>query len=190
MLRALAGNAGQASAKPQSSAEISASATGPILPSSVLSKVEQYLKKNCRQPAVRSHSRAARLSSTACRTGVVRDFSATTTASALGAASSGRGTPISCTVRIPPRTSMEQRSVAPVKSSAIAPSSMASSSRWQHQYVAVANGYGKPATQRLTQTRLLPRGDGGGVRGARIARGVSSAVDQRTLHAERSARNA
>src|SRR5262249_21981424 len=159
-LRAFAGNAGQASAKPQPSAAISASATGPILPASVLSNVEQYLKKNCRHTAERSQASAARLSSTAWRTGAVRDFSATTTASASGTGSFGRGSPISCTVRMPPRTSIEQRSVAPVKSSAIAPSSMASSSRWQHQYVAVAYGYGKPAAQRLPQACLLPCADG------------------------------
>ncbi len=46
---------------------------------------------------------------------------ATTTASASGTGSSAAGVPITCTVRMPPRTSIEQRSVAPVKSSAIAP---------------------------------------------------------------------
>ena len=97
---------------------------------------------------------------------------------------------MSCTVRMPPRTSMEQRSVAPVKSSAIAPSSMASSSRWQDQYVAVADGYGKPAAQRLPKTRLLPLGDGIGVCRPSVARGIGGAVDQRALHAERGARNA
>jgi hypothetical protein len=36
-----------------------------MLPASVLSKVEQYLKKNCRHPADRSQASAARLSSIA-----------------------------------------------------------------------------------------------------------------------------
>ena len=45
---------------------------------------------------------------------------------------------------MPPRTSMVPRSVAPVKSSAMQPSSMASSSRWREcQYVAVTDAYGK-----------------------------------------------
>ncbi len=99
-MRSLAGKAGQASAKPHRSASTSASATGPILPASVLSKVEQYLKKNCRHPAACSQRSAARLSRTASPAGTVRDFSATTTASASGGGPSG--TPISCTVRIPP----------------------------------------------------------------------------------------
>ena len=86
---------------------------------------------------------------------------------------------------MPPRTSMEQRSVAPVKSSAIAPSSMASSSRWERQYVAVTDGYGKPAAQRLAKPRFLPRGDGIGARRLRAACGVGRAIDQRALHAER-----
>ena len=128
------------------------------------------------------------LSSIACRTGAVRDFNATTTASASGTGSSGCGTPMSCTVRMPPRTSMEQRSVAPVKSSAIAPSSMASPSRWQDQYVAVTDGYGKPAAKRLPEARFLPLGDGIGMRRPSVARGIGGAVDQRALHAERDAR--
>ena len=44
MVRALVGNAGQAMAMLAPSACISASATGPILPCGVESKVEQYLK--------------------------------------------------------------------------------------------------------------------------------------------------
>src|SRR5579872_412833 len=79
---------------------------------------------------------------------------------------------------MPPRTSIEQRSVAPVKSSAIAPSSMALTSRWEGQYVAVPNGYGKPAAQRLTQPHLLP---------ACIIR--ATAIDQCALHAKRRPRN-
>jgi hypothetical protein len=51
--------------------------------------------------------------------GMVRDFSATTTASLSGTTS---GTPITWTARIPCRTRVEARSVAPVKSSAMQPS--------------------------------------------------------------------
>jgi hypothetical protein len=36
------------------------SRTGPILPSGVESKVEQYLKRNCRHPCAFSHSSAAK----------------------------------------------------------------------------------------------------------------------------------
>jgi hypothetical protein len=50
---------------------------------------------------------------------MVRDFSATTMASASTA---DAGTPMVCTVRMPLRTSVLARSVAPVKSSAIQPS--------------------------------------------------------------------
>ena len=71
------------------SASSSASATGPILPFSVESKVEQYLKKNCRTPALRSHSSAASDIPMASSTGLVRDFRATTTASAAGTSVSG-----------------------------------------------------------------------------------------------------
>ena len=63
----------------------------------------------------------------ACAAGTVRLFSATTTASASGAAVPGPGTPISCTVRMPRRTRVLHKSVAPVKSSAIAPSSTVTS---------------------------------------------------------------
>ena len=44
MVRPLAGNAGQAMVNGVPSASISASATGPMLPFGVESKVEQYLK--------------------------------------------------------------------------------------------------------------------------------------------------
>ena len=44
MVRPLAGNAGQAMVKGDASASSSASATGPMLPAAVESKVEQYLK--------------------------------------------------------------------------------------------------------------------------------------------------
>ena len=139
-----------ASAKPQPSAWISASATGPMLPSSVLSKVEQYLKKNCRHPARRSQASAARLCCTASRTGAVRDFSATTTASASSGTAVSDGTPMSCTVRMPPRTSIEQRSVAPVKSSAMAPSSMVVSSNIAGMLARMVT----PASMRRSARRL------------------------------------
>ncbi len=53
---------------------------------------------------------------------MVRDLSATTTAS-TSSASGVAGTPMVWMVRMPPRTSMLARSVAPVKSSAMQPSS-------------------------------------------------------------------
>ena len=53
---------------------------------------------------------------------MVRDLSATTTAWASPGSIPAPGTPISCTVAMPWRTSMLARSVAPVKSSAMQPS--------------------------------------------------------------------
>ncbi len=117
------GKAGQAMEKSSPSASSSASATGPILPSSVESKVEQYLKKICRAPFPRSHSSAISDWSTASPAGMVRDFSATTTASASGTGWSASGTPITWIVRMPLATSVLARSVAPVWSSAMQPSS-------------------------------------------------------------------
>jgi hypothetical protein len=58
---------------------------------------------------------------------MVRDFRATTTASALGRRAAPCGTPMVCTVRMPARTSMLARSVAPVKSSAMQPSMVSAS---------------------------------------------------------------
>src|SRR5690606_10460556 len=58
------------------------SATGPILPWSVESKVEQYLKNSCRAPRASKASALARDQRTASSAGLVRDLSATTTASA------------------------------------------------------------------------------------------------------------
>jgi hypothetical protein len=103
-------------------ADSSASATGPMLPASVESNVEQYLKKNCRVPACLSAEMAASDCATASAAGIVRDLSATTMASAAGSGASFAGTPITCSVRMPPRTSMLARSVAPVRSSAMQPS--------------------------------------------------------------------
>src|SRR6185295_8812843 len=119
------GKAGQAIVKVSPRSASSASATGPILPASVESKVEQYLKKYWRAPAARSRSSAARDSATASAPGTVRDFSATTTASASNKGAPAAGTPITCTVRMPWRTSVLARSVAPVRSSAMQPRSSA-----------------------------------------------------------------
>src|SRR5580765_2372099 len=96
-----------------------------MLPASVESKVEQYLKKYWRAPAARSRSSAARDIDTASAAGIVRDFSATTMASASGKGSVAAGTPITCTVRMPWRTRVLARSVAPVRSSAMQPRSSA-----------------------------------------------------------------
>src|SRR3954453_16138887 len=133
MVRPVSGKAGHAIVKSLPSASRRASATGPMLPLSVLSKVEQYLKWIWRAPARRSQASASSDRSTASSGGQVRDFSATTTASASGMRSPSGGVPIAWTVRIPPLTSVLQRSVAPVKSSATAPSSigMSASRRWQ-----------------------------------------------------------
>ena len=81
--RPVSGKAGQAIAKSVPSASISASATGPILPASVESKVEQYLKKAWRTPQARSRSSASTDCATASAAGIARDLSATTTASTL-----------------------------------------------------------------------------------------------------------
>ena len=67
-------------------ASASASATGPILPASVESKVEQYLKMVCWQSWACSQARAASDWATASAAGMVRDFSATTPAWAAGSA--------------------------------------------------------------------------------------------------------
>jgi len=92
-----------------------------MFPSGVESKVEQTLKKNRSAPRPRSHRSEATLSCTACSTGALRDFSATTTASASGSSSSAEGTPITWVVRIPSCASTLAMSVAPVTSSAMTP---------------------------------------------------------------------
>ena len=83
------GKAGQAMVKSAPSSSSSASATGPILPASVESKVEQYLKKICLAPLALSQRQAASDCATASAAGMVRDFSATTMASACGASPRG-----------------------------------------------------------------------------------------------------
>src|SRR3954447_7235019 len=92
-----------------------------MLPAGVESNVEEILKKICRTPSSSSQASAARESRTASSAGVVRDFSATTTAS-TSPRSRSRATPKVWTTRMPSRRSVLQRSVAPVTSSAIAPS--------------------------------------------------------------------
>ncbi len=136
MVRPVVGKAGQAMAKSASSASNRASATGPMLPMSVESKVEQYLKKICRVPRPLSQARAASDSVTASCTGQVRDFKATTTASASPRSFrlAPEGTPLTCTVRMPFLTRVLARSVAPVKSSAMHPNTMdmgVASPRWR-----------------------------------------------------------
>src|SRR6478735_9800388 len=84
IVRPFSGKAGQNKVKSEPKASSNESATGPILPSSVESNVEQYLKKICRAPARRSQASASRLVATALAAGIVRLFCATTTASASG----------------------------------------------------------------------------------------------------------
>ncbi|MNI81044.1 hypothetical protein D3C73_1376240 [compost metagenome] len=109
--------------KSLSSASSRASLTGPMLPAAVESNVEQYLKKICSQPRSRNQRRASSDSFTASAAGRVLDLRAMTIASASRCpATSAAGMPMLCTVRMPPRTSMLARSVAPVKSSAMQPS--------------------------------------------------------------------
>jgi hypothetical protein len=98
------------------------------LPAGVESKVEQYLKTNWRQPCARSQSRAASDWATASAGAIERLFSATTPASQRAGAGPF-GTPRNCVVVSPrppcPRASVLAMSLAPVKSSAMTPSSMA-----------------------------------------------------------------
>ena len=94
--------------------------TGPMLPRSVESNVEQYLKYSWLAPLANSHAAAAADSATATLTGAVRVLSDTTTASTSGAEPDG--TPNVCTTVAPPRRKTEARSVPPVASSAMTPS--------------------------------------------------------------------
>ena len=116
------GRAGDGEAAPSSSS--SASATGPMLPASVESKVEQYLKRICFAPRSRNARALASDWATASGDGEVRDLSETTTASASGSADADAGTPIACTTLMPARCSISATSVAPVRSSATTPRSM------------------------------------------------------------------
>ena len=93
-----------------------------MLPASVESNVEQYLKKKRTQPAAWSAFSASSDWETASLAGIERVLSATTTASTSSGIVPLDGTPIVWIVRIPPLTNMPAMSVAPVKSSAITPS--------------------------------------------------------------------
>src|SRR5690606_21010124 len=123
MVRPVAGKAGQTITFSAPSALTRASATGPMLPCGVESKVEQYLKKNWRQPCSRSHSSASSDCATACSGAMLRVFNATTPAS-TPASAFPRGTPQYCVVAMPFLTSVLARSDDPVKSSPMQPSSM------------------------------------------------------------------
>jgi len=101
MVRPAPGNAGQAITPLTPSAAASASPTGPMLPSGVESKVEQYLKMIWRQPCAFSHSSAASDWATASAAGIERLFSETMPASQSGGAGLP-GTPRNCTVASPP----------------------------------------------------------------------------------------
>jgi hypothetical protein len=90
------------------------------LPCCVESKVEQYFQKNRCAPARRNHASAARVSATASATGSVRHFSATISIAAVSTGGPS-GTPIRSDTGTPDRASNPARSVAPVRSSAMAP---------------------------------------------------------------------
>ena len=70
-----------------SKSAMKASITGPMLPSSVESNVEQYLKINLSVPTAFNQLSACRDWLTASRTGIVRVFKAITTASTEGSTS-------------------------------------------------------------------------------------------------------
>ena len=82
-------------------ASINASATHPMLPLSVESKVEQYLKKICFAPRLCNHFKAAKDFLMASAAGIVLDFKETTTAAASSALKPGSGTPMDCSVGMP-----------------------------------------------------------------------------------------
>ena len=113
-VRLFSGNDGLTSTMPPPARARSASSTGPILPASVESKVEQILNRMWVAPRARSHCSASSDSVTACVAGIERLFSETTTASAAGRSRLSRGTPMVCTVRRPFSDSMLARSDAPV----------------------------------------------------------------------------
>ena len=98
----------------------SASATGPMLPSGVESKVEQYLNAICAAPFALSQRQAASDCATASAAGTERVLSAITAASMPGSGAPS-GTPAYCSVRAPARASVLAASLEPVKSSPITP---------------------------------------------------------------------
>src|SRR5436190_23873355 len=92
-----------------------------MLPLSVESKVEQYLKRKRTQPAACSAFSASSDWAIASLAAIERVLSATTTASTSSGVDALGGTPMVWMVRMPPLTSMPAMSVAPVKSSAMIP---------------------------------------------------------------------
>src|ERR1700712_2661221 len=104
MVRPAPGNAGHTTTPLAPSACASASATGPMLPSGVESKVEQYLNTIWRTPCACSQARASKDCLTASAGGLERLLSETTPASTFGAAGPD-GTPRYCVVRSPPSPS-------------------------------------------------------------------------------------
>src|SRR4029079_6538081 len=97
MVRPVSGKAGVTSTIASPESARSASITGPILPASVESKVEQILNSTWPAPRPRSHFSAARERSTATPASIERLLSDTTTASTSGSARESEGTPIVCT---------------------------------------------------------------------------------------------
>ncbi len=91
-------------------------------------------------PCARSHASAASDWATASSGGLVRDFSATTTASAGGTAIAAAGTPFAWITDSPSRASVTPRSVAPVRSSAMQPRSMAASYNSSRGITVVSDG--------------------------------------------------
>jgi hypothetical protein len=85
-----------------------------MLPSSVESKVEQYLKYSWAMACVRSQRWAAKETATASSGGRLRLLRATTTASTPAAVQSRRGGPNSRTVPSPSRRRALATSVPPV----------------------------------------------------------------------------
>ena len=101
-----------------------ASVTGPMLPSLVESKVEQYLKINCLHPASLSQFRAFKLSVIASFIGIVLVFKAITAASVFCSFASlddNFGTPAYIETCIPDFFRLFAISDEPVKSSPIIP---------------------------------------------------------------------
>ena len=91
-----------------------ASVTGPMLPRSVESKVEQTFNRMCSAPRPSSHLAPATEVSTARAGSIERLFRATTTASTNGRARPSGGTPMLWTVPRPWRVRALARSEAPV----------------------------------------------------------------------------
>ena len=114
-MRPVWGNAELTRTTPGSaSASRRASITGPILPRSVESKVEQTLNRMWRAPLAFSQAWAGRAMATASCGSMERLFRATTTASASGSSRSSAGVPMVWIVRRPARVRALARSDEPV----------------------------------------------------------------------------